>query len=290
MVVLPPPMRIALFALAFTAAVSQAATGPPELFYGIGRCLAVVQGQVLKEGQPLVVVGPGLPPAEVAAGPLRVPSEVVAPLPDVPAVNCWRQYRAEPPAAVSELALSGPLQEEVVFAVRKQRRLLVIAGPPVRLSIADTARWVGRISSSLPSPWRAKGQLAHAYRYRSSSGRSAVELYLGRPALTPAGDSPPIEVITIRRLFIVDGRLLASEEYTRESGVEERVDSEGPQLTFENWSASGTERTVAFLSTDRGRSWTRLSTNVGFEGFVWIAQELRAGLPRTYDRYLYTSH
>jgi hypothetical protein len=222
---------------------------------------------------------------------VRLSSEEVAPArPDTSEFNCWREFRAEPPAAMSELILSGSLQEEVVFAVRKQRRLLVIGGPPSRLSAADTERLVRTVSSSLPPPWRLQGLLAHAYRYRSADGHSAVELYLGRPTLKPTSASPPIEVITIRRHFIVDGRLLASEEYKRESGVEERVDTEAPQLTFENWSASETERTVAFLSSDNGRSWTRLSTNIGFEGLAWIAQALRARLPRTYDRYLYTFH
>jgi hypothetical protein len=284
-------MRLALSALVITAAISQTTAGPPELFYGIGRCLAVVRGQALKEGEPLVVVGPGVPPAAVAAGVVRQSPEPVTPArPDTSQFNCWRGFRAEPPAAMSELRLSRSLQEEVVFAVRNQRGLLVVGGPPFRLSAADTERLVRTVSSSLPPPWRLQGLLAHAYRYRSADGHSAVELYLGRPTLKPTSASPPIEVITIRRHFIVDGRLLASEEYKRESGVEERVDTEAPQLTFENWSASETERTVAFLSPDNGRSWTRLSTNIGFEGFLWIAQALRDRLPRTYDRYLYTFH
>lgn len=285
-------MRFAILGLAIAAASSQtAATTPPELFHGIGRCLAVDHGQTLTAGEPLVVLGPGARPAEVVAGPLRQPVEAAPPArAEAPGWNCSKPYRAEPPAAVSELALSGPLQEEVVFAVRKQRTLLIIGGPPSRLPAGETMRWIKTVSFSLPQEWRAEGVLAQAYRYRSSSGRSAVELYLGRPTLKPAGESPAIQTITIRRLFIVDGRLLASEEYTRESGAEERVDTEGPELTFTNWSTSETERTVAFLSTNKSQTWTRLSTNIGFEGFVWIAQELRAGLPRTYDRYLYTFH
>ncbi len=83
--------------------------------------------------------------------------------------------------------------------------------------------------------------------------------------------------------------MLASEEYERMSGREERAETEPPALTFDNWSASETERTVAFVSTDDGGSWRRLSTDIGFEGINWVSQELRDGLP-VHRWFVYTPH
>ena len=61
-------------------------------------------------------------------------------------------------------------------------------------------------------------------------------------------------------------------------------------MTYENWSRSETEETVAFISRDEGHSWERLSTNGGFEGIHWIVQSLREGLPEVFHRWLYTHH
>ena len=96
--------------------------------------------------------------------------------------------------------------------------------------------------------------------------------------------------MAIRRFFFVDGRVAASEDYERTSGVEERVDIEAPQLTDDNWSVLDTETTLAYVSSDDGVSWERLSTNVGFESIIWFVQELREGLPVTFRRDLYTHH
>ena len=90
-------------------------------------------------------------------------------------------------------------------------------------------------------------------------------------------------------MFLIGDRVLASEEYERVSGREERAETEPPELTFDNWSASETERTVAFVSTDDGGSWRRLSTDIGFEGINWVSQELRDGLPAV-RWYVYTPH
>lgn len=116
-----------------------------------------------------------------------------------------------------------------------------------------------------------------------------MELYVGDPELNPPGSAVPVRAISIRRLFFVGDKLLASEEYDRASGAEERVDTEPLQLTFTNWSRSETEQTVAFISTDSGQSWRRFSTNIGSEGINWVVQVLRDGLPAE-RRCAYTAH
>lgn len=108
-------------------------------------------------------------------------------------------------------------------------------------------------------------------------------------SVNPRGVTPPIKHVAIRRFFIVDGRVAASEDYERTSGVEERAELEAPQLTDDDWWL-GTETTIAFVSSDAAASWERLSTNVGFESTIWRVQQLREGLPLVFSRDLYTHH
>ena len=187
------------------------------------------------------------------------------------------------------MELPATWSREAIFMIPRRPGLQVFSGPATKLSEAETSRLADVATRSLPSSWRRKDLLLHAYRYGPASGRAAIELYIGRATLHPRGVLPPIKAISIRRVFLVAGRVLASEEYERVSGREERVDTEPPRLTFSNWSASETEQTVAFISTDSGGSWRRLSTDIGFEGINWVARRLRDGLPA--DRwFLYTPH
>ena len=144
-------------------------------------------------------------------------------------------------------------------------------------------------STSVPARWQAGEMLVDAYRYGGANGQTAVELSVGLPTRNPPGASPLIQAISIQRFFIVDGQMLASKQYERLSGREERAESEPPQLTIANWSEMS-ERTVAFLSDNNGRAWKRLSTDVGFEGINWIVQTLREGLPEEQRWFLYTPH
>lgn len=204
--------------------------------------------------------------------------------------DCWRPYRAGQPARVSSLPLQEVLDGEPFFAIRPGDGVLVLGGAAIKLPPAETERWLREVSPSLQDDWRVPTRLAHAYRYTvRGGGPAAVELYVGLPRQKQSG-AASIESIVIKRFFIVDGRVLAGHEYDRVSGREERAETAPPSLTVDNWSASETECTVAFLSRDRGRTWERLTTNVGFEGIWWIAQALRPGLPRTFEQYLYTHH
>ena len=273
-------MRAILWAVFIGLAAQASSTGASALFYGRAECLAVKGGQPLNEGDRLLILAPGVA-TYARTGTIRAPAD---------GMDCWRPYRAEPPARVSSLPLRGVLDGEPFFAIRPANGVLVVGGAADRMPPAETARWLRQVSSSLPDDWRVPTRLAHAYRYTArGGGPSAVELYVGLPRQKRSGGTS-IESIVIRRFFIVDGRVLASHEYDRVSGREERADMEPPSLTADNWSASETERTVAFLSRDRGRTWERLSTNVGFEGIWWIAQALRPGLPRTFEQFLYTHH
>jgi hypothetical protein len=236
-------------------------------------------GQQLNEGDQLLILAPGVL-TDARTGPIRTPSA---------GTDCWNRYQEEQPARVSSLPLTKVLGGAPFFAFRREDGFLVVGGAAVRMGPAETERWLREVSSSPAENWRAPTRLVHAYQYTSSGGLAAVELYVGLPRQKRSGDAS-IDSIVIRRFFVVNGRVLASHEYDRTSGREERVDTEPPLLTVDNWSASETERTVAFLSRDGGRTWDRLSTNVGFEGIWWIAQALRPGLPRTFERYLYTPH
>jgi hypothetical protein len=281
-----------------TAGQSGAADAPA--FYSVGYydCLAVEEQHQLRVGSPRVVLAPAQEPRQVtvdAMVPWREPSTERRPHGDCTgAYKSDLQDSAGSRARVTKFAHISPLPEdhfgyEILFAVPPSGAI-IRGGAPTALGAQERRRLVNGVRSSLPRSWRVDRTLVRAYRYGRASDHAIDELYVGLPTLNPAGTSPPIKRISIRRFFLIDGRLAASEKYERTSGVEERVDTEPPELTYENWSRSETEETVAFISRDGGRSWERLSTNGGFEGIHWIVQSLREGLPELFHRWLYTSH
>jgi hypothetical protein len=277
-------------------------SGPADAsaFYSVGYfdCLAVEEQHQLQVGSSRVVLAPGQKPLRVtvdAMVPWKEPSTERRPHGD-----CTGAYKSDledrqgARANITQFAHVSPLPGDhfdyhVLFAVPPSGAI-ILGGAPAALGAQERRRLVGGIRSSLPSNWRADRTLVRAYRYGPASGHAIDELYVGLPTLNPAGSRPPIKRISIRRFFLIDGRVAASEEYERASGVEERVDTGPPALTYENWSRSETEETVAFISRDAGHSWERLSTNSGFEGIHWIVQSLREGLPELFHRWLYTYH
>jgi hypothetical protein len=275
------------------------ATDAPA-FYSVGYydCLAVEEQHKLPVGSPRIVLATAQKPLRVtvdAMVPWKAPSTERRPHGDCTGAYTSDLEDAEGARAkVTQFAHISPLPEdhfdyEVFFAVPPSGAI-ILGGAPTALGAQERRRLVDGVRSSLPRNWRGARALVRAYRYGPASGHNIDELYVGLPTLNPAGTSPPIKRISIRRFFLIDGRFVASEAYERESGVEERVDTGPPELTYENWSRIETEETVAFISRDEGHSWERLSTNGGFEGIHWIVQSLREGLPEVFHRWLYTHH
>ena len=274
--VLPSVLFLAL------TSIQSPADGLGDLIIGIGGCLAVAENLSLDEGAHFVVVAAAQRPRDVSGADVRQPGD---------GSDCARRWREglPPKSKLARVELPATLKHEALFVIPRRPGLRVLSGAPTKLSPQETRRLLRVATPSLPTSWRRKDVLVHAYRYGLAGGQAAVELYIGRATLNPRGVFPPIKAISIRRVFLVASRVLSSEEYERASGREERADTEPPELTLTNWSASETERTVAFISTDDGGSWRRLSTDIGFEGINWVAQNLRDGLPA--DRwYLYTPH
>jgi len=290
----------ALVHLLLVLAGRQGGTPDAPAFYSVGYddCVAVEEQHQVRVGSPRVVLVAAQKPRRVSIGamiPWRAPSFERRPYGDC--TDAFRRDLADSEgtrANVTQFAHVSPLPQDqsdygIFFAVPPSSAI-VLGGAPVALGARERRRLVDGIRGSLPRDWRVDRTLVRAYRYGPASGHTIDELYVGVPTLNPAGTDPPIERISIRRFFLVDGRLAASEKYDRESGVEERADTGAPELNYENWSRSETEHTVAFISRDQGHSWERLSTNVGFEGIHWIVQSLRAGLPEVFHRWLYTPH
>jgi hypothetical protein len=285
--------------LALIAAGQSGAAGAPA-FYAVGYndCLAVEEQHQVRVGSRLVLLA-------AAQKPLPVTVDAMVPWTEPSTVSgrhgdCAGAYRSGLADAqvtlvkVAQLAHVSPLPAdhfdyEIFFAVPRSGSIILGSAPTI-LGAQEGRRLVNGIQSSLPRDWRADRTLVRAYRYGPAKGHAIDELYVGLPTLNPAGTRPPIKRISIRRFFLIDGKVAASQEYERESGVEERVDTGPPELTDRNWSRSETEKTVAFVSSDAGHSWERLSTNVGFEGIHWIVQSLRDGLPKVFHRWLYTPH
>ena len=270
-------------------------------FYLVGYydCLAVEEQHQLQTGSEHIVLAPAQKPLHVRVGamiPWKEPSTEPRPHGD-----CTGGYKSnlEDPAKsalakVTQFAHISGLPDdhfdyEVLFAVPPSGAI-ILGGAPTALGAQERRRLMNGVRSSLPRTWRIDRTLIRAYRYGPTSGHTVDELYVGLPTLNAAGTSPPIKRISIRRFFLIDGRLSAHEDYERESGVEERVDTVPPELTYENWSQSKTDQTVAFISRDGGHSWERLIMDGGFEGIHWIVQSLREGLPELFHRWLYTYH
>jgi len=278
----------------------QSAAADAAAFYSVGYydCLAIEQQHQVRVGSARVLLAAAQKPLRVtvdAMVPWREPSTERRPHGDC--TGAYKSILDDPKGArpaVTQFAHISPLPEdhsdyEACFAVPPSGAI-ILGGAATVIGAQARRRLVDRIRSSLPGDWRADRTLVRAYRYGSASRHTIDELYVGLPTRNAAGTTPPIERISIRRFFLIDGRLAASEAYERRSGVEERVDTEAPELTDENWSRSETEETVAFVSRDNGVSWERLSTNTGFEGVHWIVQSLRDGLPELFRRWLYTHH
>jgi hypothetical protein len=253
----------------------------PWLFDVTDECIAIAPGQSLTAGQTILLVG-----EKLAASSLRI--QAVRPISQD--AQCARKFHEDPPRSVARIVLPTAIEYGVFFALTPGPSLRLISGAPVKMTQPAADQWLSSLTGRLPSSWTLNSVLTAGYRYGPSDGHSAIELYVGRPQLNPRGTSPPIRAIQIKRFFIVDDRVLAEEEYNRESGREERADTEPPQLTIDNWSASETQQTLAFASQDGGRSWSRLSTDIGFEGINWTAQTLGPKLTMTSHRYEYTPH
>jgi hypothetical protein len=270
---------VTVFSILTLGALSLAPALMSDVLVGLGNCFGVEDRNAWPPGTRVIVLGRERAPASVSIERLGNPEG-----------NCSSHWLTDLPGTIARVPLApSPSEDEVRFAVRETADLRVVGGEFIQLSAPQAGRFVRAAGAALSGVWRAKSVLVHAYRYEGAGGRVATELYVGRPVLNPLGSATPIRDISIRRLFFIDGKLLATEDYHRTSGEEERVDTEPPQLTFSNWSRSDTEQTVAYIITNAGTSWRRLSVDIGFEGINWVVQSLSNGLP--VERiYAYTPH
>ncbi len=273
-----------------------AAQGAERFAIGHDGCVAIEQEPGAGIGDQLIALVAGQPPGLITVD--RVQrltgeppatrggrgSECEAMLSE----HLFRDGAGTTPAAVARV--SGAHASAGAFFAVPSTGLLTLGGVREALPAADRTRLVELVRPSLPYEWPLERLLVRADRYGPHDGHDIVELHVGLPTLNTGGGFPPIARISIRRIFIVDGRPAAAEAYERVSGVEERADTDPPQLTFDNWADSDTEHTAGFISRNNGATWERLTTDEGFEGINWTVQALRDGAPRVFHRYLYTPH
>jgi hypothetical protein len=165
----------------------------------------------------------------------------------------------------------------------------VLGGYGVPLDQEELDGLLGRIAKSVPPAFSRSRILRVGNRYGSREGEELVELFLGKPAYRTRGAAAPIDSVEICHLFLREGRVLATERFSRISGREEHADAEPPQLDLGNWFQYPVE-TVGYLSLDCGATWDRLSVNPGFEGIHWAIWRIDQGLPLLWDSYVYTRH
>ena len=115
-------------------------------------------------------------------------------------------------------------------AYSERRNLVLIWELPqlTRRSLPVSRNFPG--TASMPQSWRLDRTLVRAYRYRGPD-HEIVELYAGLPTFNARGRVPPIARISIRRHWFVNGQPAGSQAYERVSGVEERAETDPPELT-----------------------------------------------------------
>jgi len=166
---------------------------------------------------------------------------------------------------------------------------LRIGGDGTPLEKRDLAALQLRVKPSLPKEFLGDDILRAGWRYGPVAGHELIELFLGRPYDNDRGSGAPIDSIHISHLFLLNGRVVASDGFSRVSGREEHVDQEPPQLDKSNWFVDSFV-TLGFLSLDGGSSWLYLSRDEGFEGIDWLIGRLSKDMPLVWNLYLYTPH
>ena len=279
------------------------ATRGPYLI-GVGPCVAVEEGWSVDKGTHLLALAPGTEPREVTIEDQRPWMGRTDGGPRRPRTDCTHWYQEDvtgevgdrivkvPVTSLARVSISSDEAEAFVppfFALEPQSARIIVAGKPRIVGPAEQRRLFELVRGSLPASWTPGRTLVRARQYGPTRGHKAIELSVAWPTRNAPGVTPPIKHVAIRRFFVVDDRIAAYEDYERTSGVEERADTQGPELADDNWFLDS-QTTLAFVSSDDGASWERLSTDVGFESIIWLVQRLRDGLPVTFERTLYTHH
>jgi len=206
-------------------------------------------------------------------------------------IGCyWALVRLDDPPALC-IAQYEPYREDAPYVLsitNLPQSALAIGGAGRRLDPRELAQLEARCGGHVPSEFSNSKLLLAGRRFESVPDHEMVELFLGRP-FGGAQDEPVIDSVQIVRAFLHNGTVLCSEQFSRVSGQEERVETEAPQLTSTNWFENWDD-TLGFVSFDRGATWTRLSLNAGFEGLAWSIKKLTRGMPELWGFHLYTSH
>lgn len=96
-----------------------------------------------------------------------------------------------------------------------------------------------------------------------------------------------IKSVKICRFFLDGSRVLKSENISRDTGEDERVDTP-TDLDADNW-ADTTDSTIGFISLNEGKDWDALIVDVGFEGILYSIQRISNSTVQ-YTHNLYTYH
>src|SRR5690606_33484422 len=86
----------------------------------------------------------------------------------------------------------------------------------------------------IPAGERAGKTLVQGLLYGKTGRTPLAELFVGYPAFAPQSASE-IKTIRFKRYSFVNNQLLSVQEFRRETGIEERVETESPILTTSNW-------------------------------------------------------
>src|SRR5262245_22174656 len=221
-----------------TSAAQPSAANVPYLI-GRGPCIAIEEGRAVDTGTHLLEIVSGKGPVDVTVEELRPWTGRSFGGPRRPLTDCTAWFEEDVTddpgdgqvrvTALARMSIS-PDEGEAFFALPPQPARLIVGGAPRIVGPAERRQLFETVRSSLPTSWTAARTLVRAQRYGPTGGHQIIELAVAYPTRNPRGVTPPIKHIAIRRFFVVDGRVAASEDYERASGVEEHAELEAPQL------------------------------------------------------------
>jgi len=248
--------------------------------YGRGDWVGAPQATSMKAGERLLVFQEGQAPAGITVTRIGPTSRTAE------AKYAWELQGNTAPSYLARLA--RPAVDDIPAAILAVRRLpassSVMGGEPFALTATELRVHVQK----LPPKGRTGQPLIYGLRYGRNPGSRVVDLFVGYPTYAPKSKTD-IKAIRFKRYSFADGRLAGFDEFRRVSGLEERVDTPGPELTTRNWFDLGT-KTVGFIRLKDSQTWYRLTIDEGFEGINYRAAALGADEAPAYEGYHYTPH
>ncbi len=238
-------------------------------------------------------------------------------------IGCAHSFRGDMPESLARISPESEDSSNLGFAIRGLPASAWIsegAGDSISMGIKDNP-YVGLVRHHVTNACYAPDSLIRIKKFPVQKGRAIIQLDIGK--VKKAGPEKRkqrleeemrqveegyvewawpeykkktmeewtkkefVESVEICRFFLDGKRVLRQEKISRNTGVEERVDT-ATDLNTDNW-ADTTDNVIGFISLNEGKDWDALLVDIGWEGINYSIQRLNDSTIQ-YDRSLYTYH